>query len=181
MSQIRLRLFGRNEITGRNFAAFGEGEERNINTSFDDEHLIRIISYASNEILLDNPGNVTFEFSVTGFANNDIHVYAKCEYQPLTRTIRVNNNWFIGEAGPSNKLVNDHPAYEISKFFNIRFHSCNFADNTMCRLDMRINDGEISSMIFTPAELLFINLDGDETQASINRLSNRFVEMEALN
>lgn len=179
MSQVRFWLFGRNEISGRDFASFAEGEIRNLTTTFDNHHLIRIISNEKNEVLLDNPANVPFEFTVTGFANNDVHVYAKCEYQPLSRSIKVNNNWTIAEDGPSNQMISGHLANEISPFFNIRFHSTNYANNTMCRLDLSINEAEISSMFFTPAELLFINLDGDENEASVNRLSKRFIEFGA--
>lgn len=177
MSQVRLQLFGRNQISGRNFEPFEDGEIRNLATTFDDRHLIRIISNETNEVLLDNPADVPFEFTISGCTNNDVHVYAKCVYQPETRSIKVNNNWTIYEEGPSNEMVNDHSINKVSAFLNIRFHTANYADNSMCRLDLCINGTETSSMFFTPAELLFINLDGDETVESIHRLTNHFIEL----
>lgn len=176
MSQVRLRLFDRNEITGRDFGPFEEGEVRNLNTSPDGESLIRVMSHENNWVVLDNVCDVPFEFTVTSFTNNDLHVYAKCKYEPSTHSIKVNNNWIIDENGPTNQMVTDHDTNNVSSFFNIRFHSANFSNHSFGRLDVSIGDSETSSLFFTPAELLFITLEGDEAQKNLNGLTNHFIE-----
>lgn len=177
MSAIELYLFGRNEITGRDFRPFEEGEIRTIVTSPDDENALKIYSRENNSMLLDNPGNVPFDFTVTGYTNNDLHVYAMCQYNPQTRSIMVNNNWTINENGIENKLVSNHGSAEVSRFLNIRFHSSNFNDNKMSRIDICLNKCKRASLFFTPVELLFINLDGNDVEEDLTNQTNRLIAM----
>lgn len=158
MTRVRFNLFGRNQITGRDFAAFEDGEARILNTSPDDSHLIKITATVDSVIILDNLSGQPFEFSVSGYMNNDLRIYAWCEYEPGNQTIKVNNNWRIHMDGATNKMVGQHETYVASPYLNFRFHSSNFIDNRIARLDVTISEEETVSMFFTPTELLFLTL-----------------------
>lgn len=175
MTRVKFQFFGRNHLAGRDVAAFENGEVRTLNTSPDGIHLIKIIATEDNSVILDNIGEQPFDFTVSGFMNNDLHVYARCEYEPSSQSIKVNGNWRIHKEGPTNKMIGQHGTYVVSPFLNIRFHSSNFDNNRLSRLDVTINDHETTSMFFTPTELLFLTLEGDEIDVNINRLTSRMV------
>lgn len=177
MSTIQFDLFCRNEISGRDFHPFVEGEIRNIVASPNNENAVKIHGRANNSILLDNRSDVPFELTLTGYANNENHVYALCKYNPRIRAIEVNNNWTFNEFGVDNILISGHDTTDVSSFFNIRFHSSNFNENKMSRIDIRINQGAIASLFFTPTELLFINLDGNDVQADLVEQTDRLIRM----
>lgn len=67
-------------------------EFRTFNTSPDGQNLLKIVSAQDDSILLDNLGDVPFGFTVTGFVNDDLHVYVQCEYDPNSESIEVNNS-----------------------------------------------------------------------------------------
>lgn len=177
MTRVRFQLFGRNQITGRDFVAFECGAIRNLNASPDGEHLIRIVSAENNSIMLDNLGEVPFEFTVSGFANGDIHVYARCKYKPISKSIQVNNNWHINWDGTTNKMIREHDTNTVSPFFNIRFHPSRFDDGHLARLDVTIDDHETSSMFFTPTELLFISIEGVAVEDNLNHLMDHLIDI----
>lgn len=177
MTQIRFQLFGRNQITGQDFAAFECGVIRTLNASPNGIHLIKIISAENNSIVIDNLGEVPFQFTVSGYANGDLHVYSRCEYYPGSRSIQVNNNWHINMEGPTNKMIGEHDTNAVSQFFNIRIYSNGFNDGRLARLDVTINDQETSSMFFTPTELIFISIDGDEVEENVNRLMDHLISI----
>lgn len=173
MSAIELYLFGRNEISGRDFRTFEEGEVRAIVTSPDNVNALNIYSRENNYMLLDNRGNAPFNFTVTGFTNKDLHVYAMCQYNPETQSIMVT----IKENCIENKLVSSPGSAKVSDFLNIRFHSSNFNDNKMRRIDICLNKCERASLFFTPTELLFINLDGNAVEEDLNKQTSRLIIM----
>lgn len=175
MSRVRFQLFGRNQLTGRDFVAFEEGEIRTLNTSPDEQHLIRIVSTESGSVILDNLSNIPFDFTVSGFVNSDVHVYARCQYVPGTQSIRVNNNWSITVEGATNIMIGGHDPNVVSPFLNVRFHSNNFRFNRMGRLDVTINDQATSSMFFERTELLFISLEGNAAEDNMDQLKNHLV------
>lgn len=175
MTRVKFQLFGRNRITGRDFVAFECGAIRTLNASPDGEHLIRIVSAENNSIVLDNLGEVAYEFTVSGFVKDDLHVYTRCVYYPVGKSIQVNNNWHIDTKGPSNQMIGEHEINQVSPFFNIHFDSSRFNDGRLARLDVTIDDQETSSMFFTPSELLFISIEGDAAEDNLNHLMDHLI------
>lgn len=176
MSQFVIRTFGRIQVTGKDFEPFEDDEARNILATPDDKHLIRIHSQA-NKILINNPANIDWAFTVTGYANNDLHVYAVLSYKAGTNVILVNNNWSIHVEGPTNRMVQDHDELNVNLFMNIRLHSSNFENISMGRIDVSFNNSETTSLFFTPTELLFLSLNGDATENAVNEHTNRLVRI----
>lgn len=175
MSQVTINLFGRNQVSGRDFQTFEEIDDRNVVLSPDGAHMLRIRCNANNQLSILNPANIPWKFTITGFANNDLHVHARLVYQPTKRGFDVNDNYFIGRDGLDNQMITDHDTNQRSEFLNIHFHRANFLNAEMGRVDITIDNGITSSLFFTPTELLFVSLLGDDLE--INRWSNRFVDI----
>lgn len=117
-------------------------------------NVIRFTMLYDGKIVMKNPADIDYNFSVSNGARN----LAFITYERAYNRLVINENWKLSRNIVSNRMIDNHPIIPRSSFFNIDIHATrNRKFNTM---SLRVDNGSFATLFFTDCELLFVRFNG---------------------